>query len=333
MSATFRLSIVIANYNYGRFLARAITSALDVDWPDLEVVIVDDGSTDHSRDIIDSFAGRVTAHFQENRGQVEANNAGFARSTGSLVIFLDADDVLQPEIAREIAKVWRKGVSKVQVLMEKVDENERPLNAILPHIRSVPSAEAIRKWAHRTGEYPSPPGSGNAYARSFLDRIFPLDTSRDSSTDTTCIAMAPFLGDVVTIAKPLVLYRIHGANDSNMLAKVDTFGREVERARKRLKASQDACEMEGFPPPDAGSLRRGNHLLQLRAASLRLQPATHPLADDSRLTVLNDAVRLPFQDSFEPLVRRIAIAGYSALVALLPMAAVRPMVRMRFSSR
>lgn len=333
MEAPLRFSVIIANYNYGRFVARAIDSALGLDWPEVEVIVIDDGSSDDSRSVISAYGARVRAVFQDNAGQVSANNAGFALASGDVVVFLDADDVLEPGLAREVAAVWHEGVSKVQVLMQKVDENEQPLPALLPHIRQPPRACDIRAWAHHTNEYPSPPGSGNAYARSFLARIFPLDASRDSSTDTTCIAMAPFLGEVVTIVQPLVRYRIHGANDSNMLANVSHFAREVERARKRLKATQDACEMGGMVPPGSAALRRANHLLQLRAASLRLQPDSHPMPEDSRLRILLDAARLPFQRSFEPLVRRIAIAGYSALLATLPMAAVRPMIRLRFSSR
>jgi hypothetical protein len=326
-----RFSIVIANYNYGRFVARAIDSALGVMWPEVEVIVVDDGSTDNSREIIESYCDRISAIFQENCGQRRANNIGFAQTTGDLIIFLDADDMLVPDIAAAIALVWRDGVSKVQVQMSRVDENERSLESILPRLRKPPSPEEIRQWATTTGEYPSPPGSGNAYARWFLEIIFPLDDSCDSATDSTCIAMAPFLGNVVTILRPMVLYRLHGGNDSNMLANDGNFGREVARAVKRLDAAQRACAMGGLIPPAKSALRRGVHLLQLRAASLRLRPADHPLPGDSRYAALIDAFLLPFRASFEPLSRRLIIAGYSALILTMPLGMARNMIRIRFS--
>jgi hypothetical protein len=143
--------------------------------------------------------------------------------------------------------------------------------------------------------------------------------------------MAPFLGDVATIQRPMVLYRVHGENDSNMLANDGHFGREVARAVKRLHAAQEACAIGGAIPPGEDTLRRGNHLLQLRAASLRLRPADHPLPGDSRWAALIDAVLLPFRPSFESLTRRLAIAGYSALLLTMPLRLARPMIRMRFS--
>jgi len=78
-------SVVIANYNYGRFLRQAVESALTQDWPHVEVIVVDDGSTDNSAEVIGSFGEAITAIFKENGGQREANNVGFAKSSGDVV--------------------------------------------------------------------------------------------------------------------------------------------------------------------------------------------------------------------------------------------------------
>lgn len=330
MQKPLKFSIVIANYNYGRFVSRAIESALDLEWPDVEIIVIDDGSTDNSREVIEAFGERVIARFQANTGQLEANNLGFATSRGDVVIFLDADDILLPDLARAVATVWGPSVSKVQVQVQRVDEGEGRMKSILPRLDGPPPAAQIRAWAAEFNEYPSPPGSGNAYARSFLERIFPLDRDRDSSTDTTCIAMAPFMGDVITIARPLVLYRMHDSNDSNMLSNEGNFGREVQRAVKRLRAAQDACDLMGRPAPSERSLFRGSHLLQLRAASLRLRPAEHPLSEDSRLTAISDAIMLPFRRGFEPFYRRMIMAAYSGVILTAPLAIARVLIRKRF---
>lgn len=330
MKTPLKFSIVIANYNYGRFVSRAIDSALEMKWPNIEVVVVDDGSTDHSTDVIHRYAERIISIFQSNSGQLTANNAGFAATTGDVIIFLDADDVLLPDMASEVAAVWGPGVSKVQVQVQRVDEHEDYLKSILPRLDGVPSPARIRQWAARFNEYPSPPGSGNAYARTFLERVFPIGASRDSSTDTTCIAMAPFMGDVVTIARPLVLYRMHNSNDSDMLASETHFGREVDRAVKRLTAAQDACRLMNLAPPAWRSLFRGPHLLQLRAVSLRLRPKNHPLSDDSRIVALRDAIMMPFQRGFEPLYRRLILAAYSGLILTMPLGVARALIRKRF---
>ena len=330
MKTPLKFSIVIANYNYGRFVARAIDSALELAWPDIEVIVVDDGSTDHSKDVINAYEGRIKSIFQPNSGQLAANNAGFAATDGDVIVFLDADDILLPDMAREVAAVWGPAVSKVQVQVQRVDEHENNLKSILPRLDGVPSPAQIRQWAASFNEYPSPPGSGNAYARSFLERVFPMDSSRDSSTDTTCIAMAPFMGDVVTIARPLVLYRMHNSNDSNMLTNDNNFGREVERAVKRLGAAQDASRMMGLTPPGRRSLFRGTHLLQLRAVSLRLRPTDHPLSDDSRMAAMKDAILMPFRSWFEPLYRRLIMAVYAGLILTMPLTIARALIRKRF---
>ena len=125
-AAPMRFSIVIANYNYDRFLGRAIESALALDWPDVEVIVVDDGSTDNSREVIESFAGSITPIFQANGGQRDANNNGFAHSTGEVIVFLDADDVLDPRFAKAVAAAWGPDVTKVQVQMQLIDAEDRP---------------------------------------------------------------------------------------------------------------------------------------------------------------------------------------------------------------
>jgi len=330
-------SIVIANYNYGRFIRQAIESALTQDWRHVEVIVVDDGSTDDSAEVIHSFGEKITAVFKENGGQREANNVGFARSAGDIVIFLDADDVLVPGALRSIASVWRTGLSKVQVLMERVDAQGRPIQNVVPKIRNVIpkippglSCEAIRHWAYETSEYPTPPGSGNAYARSFLEKIFPLDGTYDSFTDSTCIAMAPYMGDVETIAAPLVLYRMHGANDSAMSASTSNFGREIARALKRHSAACKACAMTGRPAPPLSTLFCAPHLLQLRVASLRLTPGQHPLPGDSRVRALRDAFSIPFRASFERPAFRCLIAGWSIATLLAPKNIASTLIRRRF---
>src|SRR6266705_326520 len=90
------VSIVINNYNYARFLRDAIDSALNQSYDRTETIVVDDGSTDNSREIIAGYGDRIIAVLKENGGQNSAFEAGFATSSGSIVCFLDSDDVCLP---------------------------------------------------------------------------------------------------------------------------------------------------------------------------------------------------------------------------------------------
>src|SRR5262249_61789343 len=87
-------SIVINNYNYGRFLRDAIGSALNQSYPHVEVIVVDDGSTDGSREIIAGYGDRIIPVLKQNGGQASAYNARVARSCGKVMLFLDSDDML-----------------------------------------------------------------------------------------------------------------------------------------------------------------------------------------------------------------------------------------------
>src|SRR5687768_5034795 len=90
------VSVVINNYNYGRYLGPAIDSALQQSYPCVEVIVVDDGSTDHSRAVIAGYGHRIIPIYKANGGQASALNAGYEESQGEIVIFLDADDLLGP---------------------------------------------------------------------------------------------------------------------------------------------------------------------------------------------------------------------------------------------
>src|SRR5271165_4872444 len=102
-------TILINNYNYGRFLRQAIDSALNQTYPNVEVVVVDDGSTDESRSIIDSYGDRISSVLKENGGQASAFNTGFAASRGEIICMLDADDFFYPDKVERVIPYSKPG--------------------------------------------------------------------------------------------------------------------------------------------------------------------------------------------------------------------------------
>ena len=91
-----RVSVIIPTYNYACFLPYAIESVLSQKYQDLEVLVVDDGSTDETPQILSQFKSRIKYIHQENAGLSAARNKGIAHSTGEFIQFLDADDILGP---------------------------------------------------------------------------------------------------------------------------------------------------------------------------------------------------------------------------------------------
>ena len=128
------IDVVVNNYNYGRFLGAAVDSALAQNHPTVRVIVVDDGSTDDSREILSSYGERIDVVFKDNGGQASALNAGFSRSDADVVIFLDSDDVLYPEAATRVAAAFAADpdLVKVQYRMRVIDEHGEATGAVKP---------------------------------------------------------------------------------------------------------------------------------------------------------------------------------------------------------
>src|SRR5687768_17258252 len=122
-----RVSVIVNNYNYEQFLGEAIESALAQTYPNTEVVVVDDGSTDDSRKVIESFGNRVVPVFKDNGGQGSAYNAGIRACSGDAITFLDADDTLSPvAMERALELMNSDRIVKVQWSLALTDVEGRP---------------------------------------------------------------------------------------------------------------------------------------------------------------------------------------------------------------
>jgi len=91
------VSVIITTYNRAPVLEEAIQSVLAQDFRDFELIVVDDGSTDGTRSILEKYSGSLTTLYQENRGVSAARNSGIKRSSGAYISFLDSDDLWLPE--------------------------------------------------------------------------------------------------------------------------------------------------------------------------------------------------------------------------------------------
>jgi hypothetical protein len=322
------VSVVIDNYNYGRFIATAIRSALAQTYPGVEVVVVDDGSTDDSRAVIERFGGRVRAVYQANGGQSAAFNTGFCASRGEIVLFLDSDDALHPEAVAEVVRRMGAGVSKVQFALATVDAGGRFLGNIFPNFPPGLDAAAIREEALRTALYPCPPTSGNAYARWFLEKVMPLPRV-PAGADGPLNTVAPLYGEVATIDRPLAWYRVHGENDGaqkNLAA--DKFARFIRHDQVRAEflrqhAGRLGVAVEGDP------LDRAILHLQYRLASLVLRPEAHPVAGETRAQIVAHAIRAA-RALGDNAASKVALVAWFAGVAALPRPLARKLIAFRF---
>ena len=207
------VSIVVNNYNYGRFLPEAIASALGQTYPSREVVVVNDGSTDDSRQVIAGYGDRILPVLQENGGQASAFNAGLRASRGEVVLFLDADDVLLPGAVESAVAVFeRDRPAKVHWPLWVIDAQGRRTGRIWPGQR-LPQGD-FREMTRRNGPSigQSPPTSGNAWARGFLESVFPVPEEYRLCADDYLYALAPAFGPIGRVPRPQGCYRLHGRN-------------------------------------------------------------------------------------------------------------------------
>ena len=211
-----QVTIVICNYNYEHYLVASIDSALAQDYPAIDVLVIDDGSTDGSRAIIEQYGTRISAIFKENGGQVSAYNYAIGVLETEYVIFLDSDDVLYPTAVSEVMRVVADGDwAKVQFRLDVMDDEGLPTGTYVPHTEPPPDCGKLLLggWL-----YPSPPASGNAYRVSALRRVFPVPEEGVNryGADFYAIYGVALSGPIATIPKTLGGYRVHNADGATV---------------------------------------------------------------------------------------------------------------------
>jgi hypothetical protein len=278
------VSIIISNYNYERFIREAVDSALNQTYPKIEIVVVDDGSTDGSYEIIASYGEQVTPVKKDNGGQASACNVGFQVSTGEITIFLDADDVLLPDtVARVVAAFQLEpGVAKVQYRQRLIDANGKPLGGLQPRAALPMQSGDLRPRLMELAGYTYPTTSGNAFATAVLRRIMPIpEALYRGIPDQHLCNLSPVFGEVVSLENPGSLYRVHGGNNwFDPTASINLDG-----LRKVILAIDDSHMRKKYLFSTLYSVdtrrigTRDPHLLIDRMISLKLDPQHHPFKE------------------------------------------------------
>jgi glycosyltransferase involved in cell wall biosynthesis len=322
------VSIVIDNHNYARFIGAAIESALAQSYPHIEVIVVDDGSTDDSRAVIGFYAGRITAIFHENRGQSGAFNSGYAASRGDIVLFLDSDDLLLPEAVAALVAAWRPGIAKLQFCLRTIDAEGRPTGGVFPNYPPGLDGAAVLRETLRSALYPCPPTSGNAYARAFLAAVMPVPPVH-AGADGPLNTLAPLYGEVATLDRVLGCYRVHGANDGAQKAlAAEKFARFIRHDQHRAALLREHAARRGFVV-DGDPLLRAILHLQYRLASLRLLPERHPIPGERAWSVARHGIAAAWDAKERPAARLVVMAWFLA-VAVLPRPLAVPLIALRF---
>lgn len=298
------VSVIIDNYNYGCFLPQAIESVLAQSYRSFELVVVDDGSTDNSRQVIESYGDRLTAVFQENAGQGEAFNSGIAQSEGEIICFLDADDYFYKDKLAKVVAGFSEHPEWVQISHGRTVVNREGLT--ISSGATTLSQGDVRHLLLQWGRYAMGITSGLAYRRTALQEVLPIPTKSTEAADTFLTAVIPFHGEVGCINEPLMFYRAHGKNRQ---AYSGNWSRMLEqRELTALYINQEALKV--------GLADRFNNQRDPDYRSLKaMQQGGVPWTEAIQIIWLSlqesIAVRRSFKDTLERLLRR-------GICALLP---------------
>jgi glycosyltransferase involved in cell wall biosynthesis len=235
------VTVVIPNYNYGRFLPATIDSVLAQTFTDFEVLVVDDGSTDDSVEVLRSYGDRIRWIVQKYSGQSASRNRGLAESRGRFIALLDADDVWLPEKLERQMKLFenRPEVGIVYCGFWAADASLQRHEAVMPMYQG----EVLDRFALEAGAVVRG-GESTAVIRKacFVDAgEFDPELSIGAGWDLYRRVCCTYQIDAVD--EPLVLYRIHGTNASRA---ADVYARDVRRRLEKMFSDPRAARIHRY---------------------------------------------------------------------------------------
>ncbi|MBC8120609.1 MAG: glycosyltransferase [Gemmatimonadaceae bacterium] len=203
------VSVIIDNYNYAQYLPEAIESVLNQSYRNFELIVVDDGSKDNSREVIESYSDRLNAIFQPNGGQGSALTTGITNAKGQIICFLDADDYFHKDKLAKVVASFQAHPDWVQIshCHLLVDRQGAPLGPGSVVLSQGDVRDLLLQW----GRYAWGLTSGLAFRREVLQKVVPIPP-KPRSADTYLTSTVPFYGKVGCINETLMFYRVHGKN-------------------------------------------------------------------------------------------------------------------------
>jgi glycosyltransferase involved in cell wall biosynthesis len=294
----------------------------------MEVIVIDDGSTDQSVEVAQAWVPRIKLIVQRNEGQLSAYNRGFAESQGDVIIFLDSDDVLDPKAGEMVMRAFQDSrVSKVHYRLRVIDEAGRYLGRSIP--RRLSEGDVSRCLA-RGVLYDSSPGSGNAYRRSVIERLMPLPVTAGDmhAADLYFVQGAGLLGHVrVASSEPLGSYRVQGDDASQQLLFGNARLRESTLARTRYARMRDWLHQRLGNDVEIAEDFDDFSIEKVAYAHLVCETESYRRKLSEGAKHLRSRVFRSIWKSPAPIPERVGLAGWAVAVLVLPRRFARPVAR------
>ena len=322
---TGRASVVITNRDYGRYLADAVESALAQ--REVEVIVVDDGSTDDSSRVLAAFDGRVRTIRLPGSGQAAAMNAGFGGSCGDPVLFLDADDRLAPGVIDQVRdQLVDDDVARVHFPLRRIDAHgTTTAGTVPPDPRRLVCGDLRATVVAHPHDLGWQPTSGNAFRRSVLEQILPIpEAPYTTCADHYLNGLSALHGRVMRLEGIGGDYRIHDANrDARSVLDLERVRGILRRSTVTGTLIRAEAARLGLPARDRGSVSEAAN----RLVSLRLARAAHPVPHDSVRAAWRDGVGAAARRRDLGPARRLLATGLVTALALVPRRRLPGLVR------
>ncbi len=245
-AANPRASVIVPVYNGAAFIGDAIESILAQGYAPLEVLVVDDGSTDATADVVRSFRNRVRYFRQDNAGPAAARNRGLALASGELIAFLDADD-LWPDRKLEAQARYLREHPETDVVLGRIEYLRLPGASETP-IRFEDGGNTVTS-VHL--------GSG-LFRRSVFERVGHFDPELHYSEDHDWMLRAREAGVRLAVMDDITLvYRIHAGNMTRDKGLADvSMARVLKKSIDRRRAIAGGARARPLPKWSAHDLKR-----------------------------------------------------------------------------
>jgi glycosyltransferase involved in cell wall biosynthesis len=223
------VSVIIPNYNYARYVGQAIESVINQTYLNIEIIVVNNGSTDNSLEILEGFGQRIHLVNQENLGQSGARKSGLSKATGDFIAFLDADDTWEPQKIEKQLRLFSPTAELVYCGIGRFSENSNAHISIdLPRF----SGSCSSAFVSQPGVSIVLSGESTAiFTRALLEKVGGFDPELNSAAGWDFFRRCSKFTNFDFVPEALTNYRIH---DSNMSGNGLKTIPDIRNAYKKL---------------------------------------------------------------------------------------------------
>jgi glycosyltransferase involved in cell wall biosynthesis len=236
-----KISVVIPAFNAERTIEETLNSVFQQTMPPFEILVMDDGSTDGTSSLLRGYSDRIKVFRQTNQGLSASRNALIKKAAGTVISFLDADDMMHPLYLEILVETVQKHGNAVGFFMGHFDFSSRD-----PHhwreidksmaVEIMPGSELFRRLYRNPAIFAC--GSCFSAPKKTLTELGESPFMEDGSEDFYCYSLLSLKGITIYNPNPLMAYRVHsGSLSSNRVRGLQALVRVFERLEPRFSGS------------------------------------------------------------------------------------------------